>query len=538
MTVTAPYRSELPVGRDGFPQLLRAEWTKFRTVRGWVIGAVCAGLVLVLLGFLTSSGSHRSCGGPNGPITCPTTPKGPGGEPITDEFYFVHQPLIGDGTVTVQVNSMTGEVVSDSGRAPVGSPSPGSPSLPVGTAAGVQPWAKAGLIVKASTTVGSAYAAIMVTGDHGVRMQDDFTHDTAGSAGTVSSGSPRWLRLTRSGASVTGYESTDGTHWTLVGTAQVAGLSSSVQAGLFVASPDYNQVSHHLGGSSGIGHTTLATATFDHASLQGGSPGASWIGGSIHQTLPAGFGPGPGETPGGFRQSAAGAMTVTGSGDIAPDPDGGDPVEHTLVGAFAALIVLIVLATMFMTGEYRRGLVRTTLAASPRRGRVLAAKAIVVAAVAFVTGLVSSAIAMPLGENILRHNGVELFPTSAATNVRVVAGTAALLAVAAVLAVAVGTILRRSATAITLVIVVIVAPYFLTIASVVPAGAAQWLLRLTPAAGFAIQQSKPLYHQVTFDYSPANGFFPLGPWAGFAVLCGYAAAAMVLAVYLLRRRDA
>ena len=37
----------LPAGRDGFAQLLRAEWTKFRTVRGWVIGMIVALLVIV-----------------------------------------------------------------------------------------------------------------------------------------------------------------------------------------------------------------------------------------------------------------------------------------------------------------------------------------------------------------------------------------------------------------------------------------------------------------------------------------------------------
>jgi len=65
----------------------------------------------------------------------------------------------------------------------------------------------------------------------------------------------------------------------------------------------------------------------------------------------------------------------------------------------------------------------------------------------------------------------------------------ALLAVAAVLALAVGTILRRSAGAVTIVIAVIVLPYILASASVLPAGPSEWLLRLTPAAGFAIQQS-------------------------------------------------
>ena len=37
---------------------------------------------------------------------------------------------------------------------------------------------------------------------------------------------------------------------------------------------------------------------------------------------------------------------------------------------------------------------------------------------------------------------------------------------------------------------------------------------------------------------PINGCFPLAPWDGFAVLCVWAAAALGIAVFLLRRRDA
>lgn len=87
-------------------------------------------------------------------------------------------------------------------------------------------------------------------------------------------------------------------------------------------------------------------------------------------------------------------------------------------------------------------------------------------------------------------------------------------------------------------IVLIVLPYILGTAAVLPTAPAQWLLRVTPAAGFAIQQSSPAYHQVLTAYTPARGYFPLTPWAGFAVLCGYAAAVLGLAVVLLRRRDA
>ena len=80
-------------------------------------------------------------------------------------------------------------------------------------------------------------------------------------------------------------------------------------------------------------------------------------------------------------------------------------------------------------------------------------------------------------------------------------------------------------------------PFLLSL-TVLPASVAIWVLRLTPAAGFAIQQSIPNYPQVTSSYSPAIGSYPLPPWAGFAVLCLYAAAALGLATFLLRRRDA
>ena len=71
-----------------------------------------------------------------------------------------------------------------------------------------------------------------------------------------------------------------------------------------------------------------------------------------------------------------------------------------------------------------------------------------------------------------------------------------------------------------------------------PAGAADWLLRVTPAAGFAIQQSHPAVPAGHAVYSPANGYYPLAPWAGFAVLCAWAAARPGPGRVLLRRRDA
>ena len=61
MTAIAPYRSPVQPGGDGFGQLLHAEWTKFRTVRGWVIGALIGVLAMAGLGLLASAGGQSSC---------------------------------------------------------------------------------------------------------------------------------------------------------------------------------------------------------------------------------------------------------------------------------------------------------------------------------------------------------------------------------------------------------------------------------------------------------------------------------------------
>jgi ABC-type transport system involved in multi-copper enzyme maturation permease subunit len=521
---TTPYRSGQPAGRDGFFQLVRAEWTKFRTVRGWLIGTVVAALVLILISLLGASGSHVGMV-VNGKsvVGGPSIPVGPGGVGVADTFYFVHRPLAGDGSITVRITSLTGVVTADGNRHAAGNPL-------AGTHPGLEPWAKAGLIVKQGTVPGSAYAAVMVTGAHGVRMQFDYTHDAAGRPGAVSPASPRWLRLTRSGNTLTGYESADGMTWTRVGTVHLAGLAPTAQAGLFVASP----VSVHGDG----GGASLATAAFDHLSLQGHWPSDAWNGDGV------GGGPAsdyPILDTGGFRE-AAGRFTVSGSGDIAPAVRGGmfggSTIDKTLSGGFAGLIALIVLATVFITSEYRRGLIRVTLAASPRRGRVLAAKAVVIGAVTFIAGLVAVVVAVPLGEHILRSNGNFFFPTNSLTEMRVMTGTAALLAVAAVFALAVGALVRRSAAAVCIAIAAILLPYILATAGVLPASVSTWLLRVTPAGAFAIQQTLHRYAQVSDAYKPTNGYYPLAPWAGLTVLCAYAALALGLAALQLRRRDA
>jgi len=539
VTTITPYRPPVQDGRDGFGQLLHAEWTKFRTVRGWVIGMIVAILVTAGLGlFLVAASGHVSCGNASssgslqvrhGAAACgqPALLLGPGGEPVTDSFYFVRQPLAGNGSITVQVNSLRGL--------------PNGPLQGLNMQSGLVPWSKAGIIIKQDLGGGSAYAAMMVTGGNGVRMQWNYTGDTPGLSGAVSAASPRWLRLTRDGDTITGYDSTDGAHWTQVGAVHLAGLPSAVQAGLFATSPQYIAISTSFGSGNVNNNQTVATAVFDHVRRSGAWPASTWTGGDIGPATEGiqGF-------PQGYHQ-AAGRFTVTGSGDIAPaipgpgnGNEGHEPIGFFLAGAVAGLIAVIVVATMFMTAEYRRGLIRTTLAVSPVRGRVLAAKAIVIGSAAFVTGLAAAAGTVIVATKEAHASGYSLWPVPWPAELRLIAGTAALVAVAAVLTLAVGTMVRRSAAAAMIVIVAIVVPYFLTFTAAVPTVIGEWLLRVTPAAAFAVQQSTPQYQQVQASYTGGlgNGFFPLAGWVGFAVLCGWAALALAAAAYLLRRRDA
>ncbi|GAA4517149.1 hypothetical protein GCM10023191_089160 [Actinoallomurus oryzae] len=495
-------------GRNGLAQVVRAEWTKFRTVRGWVIGTVAAALMLVLFAALTGAGSVQH--------GAPRVPVGPGGEPVTDSFYFVHRPLAGDGSITVSVSALRS-------------------SIPRGLAdlrPGVVPWSKAGLIIKQSTRQGSPYAAIMVTGGHGVRMQDDYVGDTAGLPGPVSAASPRWLRLDRSGDAITGRASADGTHWTTVGTVHVSGLGPTAQGGLFVASPP----SVHGMGTSG----SVSTAVFDDLRVQGSWAGGDWAGDQVGPESPS-FSGYPPNTSGSVTGSA-GRFTVTGAGDIAPAvrvtlPTGGT-LGEILTGTFAALIAVIVVGALFITTEYRKKLIHVTLAASPKRIRVLVAKATVLGAVTFVAGLAGAAVAVRLGERLARANGVYIFPVTSSTELRVELGVAALLATASIIALSVGAVLRHSAGAVTTVIVAIVLPYILVAIPFMPASVANWLTRVTPAAAFAVQQTLVRYHQVSGVYTPYEGYYPLGPWAGLAVLAGYAVVSLAVAAVLLRRRDA
>jgi hypothetical protein len=500
-----PNRSEQMMGRDDFVQLLRREFTNFRASRLWMISLLAVVVVFVLGSFIAALASHGSN---------PAVSIGPDGEAVTDTYTFVHQPLAGDGTFTTRLASLSGEYTSGNGfGASSNSQQPG-----------LAPWAKAGIILEPATYQGTDYAAVMVTGSYGVRMQYNYTHDSPGLTGAVGPSSPRWLRLNRIGDVITGYDSTDGVRWIEIGTARLTGLPHTVVIGLFVTSP------LHFAAADNNGTPSVAIAAFDHISMQRGVSDGSWTGEAI-----GGFYPSL-QTDSIWQQQSADTFTVSGSGDIAPlvgdivftNWSGASIVDGTIV----ALLVVIALAALFTTSEHRRPSVPTTSISSSQR--VLAAKAIVVGSLAFAAGAIATGIAEVITRHVLAANGLFLFPQSGPDVARVILGTGLFFAFAAVLVVALGTILRRSTATVVAGIALLVVPG--VIVTVLPADPESWLMRLTPTAAFAIQATLPRSNLVTDAYTIVNGYFPISPWGGLAVLAAYTAVALGAAMLLLRRR--
>jgi ABC-type transport system involved in multi-copper enzyme maturation permease subunit len=527
MSLTSTQRRPARGGAsNSFGSVLWAEWIKLSTVRGWIIALVLAAAATFFLCYETAAGpTTGNCAGLHAGAVCGSAPRtviatGPGGEAVADTYEFVHRTLIGNGTVTVEINSLAG-VTSTSPANTQGSLSSSQPGLAA--------WAKAGLLLTPSTNQGSAYAAVMATGDHGIHFQYDYTHDTPGMAGAVTASTSRWLRLARSGDTITGYASTNRQRWTKAGSVRLSGLPAAVQVGLFTTSP--------LAFHSATGYPTLATATFDHITADGGPASNSWLGQDIGTERNSFY---PTLAPGSYHHSGT-SVVVSGSGDIAPAVVEGLMGTHTassslLLGLIVGLLVVIVVAVMFVTAEFRRGLIRTTFTAIPARGRVIVAKGLVVGAVAFVLSLVVMAVIIPLGQHLLRAHGNYVFPASTLTQARIAIGASAVVALAAMTVTALSAMLRRSAAAITAGAAVFLLPFIL--ASAAGGGAAEWLLRLTPAAGLSMLQALPTYSQVSYAYTLGNGYYPLTPIAGFAVLCAYTLVALGAAAVLLNRRDA
>ena len=141
-----------------------------------------------------------------------------------DAFHYTYTTMDGDGSIVARVASL----------------------------AATQSWAKAGVMMRQTLDSGSAHAMMLLSRGSGAAFQRRPV--TGGSSSSTSGGAvyaPEWVKLTRSGATVTAALSSDGRSWRVVGTATVS-LTGSVYVGLAVSS-------HWTG--------TMATAVFDNIAV-------------------------------------------------------------------------------------------------------------------------------------------------------------------------------------------------------------------------------------------------------------------------------
>ncbi|KAA1424547.1 ABC transporter permease [Mumia zhuanghuii] len=192
-------------------------------------------------------------------------------------------------------------------------------------------------------------------------------------------------------------------------------------------------------------------------------------------------------------------------------------------GMMIAQITAVVLGVLAVTNEYSTGMVRTTFAAVPRRSRVLLAKSLLVAGLLFVVGTATALIGYFGGNYFLDREGVGM--ALEGDVLRAMYGSGLYMAGLGLLSIAVGTLLRHTAGAITITIAVVFV--ISGMVALIPGDIGLFIERVMPGnAGSVIATP------VTFNPNL------LDAWPSFAIFAGEVAVLMAMAAVALRRRDA
>jgi ABC-2 type transport system permease protein len=215
-------------------------------------------------------------------------------------------------------------------------------------------------------------------------------------------------------------------------------------------------------------------------------------------------------------------------------PGGGgrqDPTKLALTGVDLGQAVIAVLAVLTISEEYGTGMIRTTLTAIPRRLVLLGAKAVNVAGLTLVAGVLGVAGCLLAGRLLLPAAGFDpvhgyaLVSIGRGRTLRAAAGSALYLVLIALLALGVATAIRDTAVSIGAVLALLYLPPLP--AQVVSGPLRRHMEQIAPmTAGLAIQATTHLHN------------LPISPWAGLGVLAAWATATLLIAGALLRRRDA
>ncbi len=200
-----------------------------------------------------------------------------------------------------------------------------------------------------------------------------------------------------------------------------------------------------------------------------------------------------------------------------------DPTRISLSALNIGQLAIAVLGVLVVTNEYSSGMIRASLAAVPHRGRLLAAKAIVFGVVAVITGEVVAWAAFSLGQAVMSAH-LRSAHLSDPGVVRAVIGAGLYVALVGLMAVAIGAILRHTAGSIVTVVAIL-----FVLPGIILALPESWR---NPVEKFWPTEAGRQVSEVVRQ--PHT----LAAWPGFLDLAVFVALLMVLALYLLKRRDA
>ncbi|MFD9569509.1 ABC transporter permease subunit [Streptomyces sp. NPDC059982] len=201
-----------------------------------------------------------------------------------------------------------------------------------------------------------------------------------------------------------------------------------------------------------------------------------------------------------------------------------DATQMSFSGMLLGQLAILVFGALVVGSEYSTGMIRTSLAAVPRRGRLLLGKITAATALALVAGVATGFVSFFLGQAVLGEHSTGLGGENV---LRAVIGVGLYMALLALFSIGVSMVLRNTAASIAvLVTFILILPIVLSVVD-----STRKIAEYLPSqTGSAIMQ--------TVSASASGSDAPYGPWGGLGLMALWALAAVAGGYLTLAKRDA
>ena len=194
-------------------------------------------------------------------------------------------------------------------------------------------------------------------------------------------------------------------------------------------------------------------------------------------------------------------------------------------------IVVAVLGALIITGEYSSGQIRSSLAAVPRRGRLLLSKAVVLSVSSFLLGSVSVFLSWAISKPFLGEHAGSLTDSHYFGHIW---GSGLVFVGIALMTLGIGFLLRSTAGAITVVVSLL---FVITIPLQLAASKWEWINKVIGCLPSTVSEAISDPFQRTTEWG-AQGVQFLSHGQAVAVFAAWALVPLIIAWFVFSRRDA